>query len=213
MKRIFICAAALVLALALLPAGGTAEGEEALYGGILDMYTAGLGGDDNVIMKDDFNFEAWENSTYAEGDPLATVGYILLDLDADGDRELIIADATEQQLSDGIVFDIWTLENGAPVLLARGWGRNRLYLTDPDPEGCYGFYREGSDSAFMSIWEQGLFRDGEAVTVHTLVYDEEAEILWMLDDAGLDEDTAYNMIDGWRSGVIGLSLIPLSERP
>ena len=181
------------------------------YARVLDMYYAGLSGDESVTESDDFNFSAWMCAVYAETDPLYVIGYTCLDLDGDGNDELLIADATPDQSGDGIIFDVWTAANGEPVLAQRGWERYRLYLTARNADGAYGFYREGSDSAFESIYEKGVYTQDGPVTMNVLEYNEEYPELWRLDGVGVDENTANATIKLWSSEVIPFSLTPIAH--
>lgn len=76
----------------------------------------------------------------------AHVGYGLKDLDKDGTPELIIAGIDTDDFSDGMVYDLYTLYNGAPVQLAMSWARNRWYLRSDNL-----LYNEGSGGAGHSI--------------------------------------------------------------
>ena len=86
--------------------------------------------------------ECWEESRYFdsemsslpyyynEGEPLDNVGFSYQDLDNDGSAELIIGAIANAEL-DPVVFEIWTLVEGAPVMLAQvcsslTWAGTRL---------------------------------------------------------------------------------------
>lgn len=62
-------------------------------------------------------------ANYCTGNPLENAGFALADLDSDGAWELVIG-ATK----DHAIFEIWTLENGAPVMLAQSGSDNRYLL-------------------------------------------------------------------------------------
>ena len=64
---------------------------------------------------------------YYEGNPLDNVGFGFVDLDNDGYWELIIG-AIRNAEQDPLVFEIWTLKNGEPVMFAQSGSRNRYYL-------------------------------------------------------------------------------------
>ena len=181
------------------------------YRRILDLYLAGLAGDEDVLEGNEFNFSAYICCQTSELDPFESVGYTLLDLDADGIRELVIADATEEQLLEGIVFDVWTLRDGEPVPVIQGWERNRLYLTAPDAEGRWGYYQEGSSSAFESSWSIGTFADGAAVLLHALEYNEEAASVWTLDGEPADEQTVNEALTTWPADAVQTELTPFSS--
>ena len=83
--------------------------------------------------------ELWEESKYFdsdmsalpyyyyEGEPLDNVGFGYQDLDNDGSAELIIGAIANAEL-DPVVFEIWTLVEGEPVMLAQSGSRNRYFL-------------------------------------------------------------------------------------
>ena len=216
MKRVLgIVVGLLWILAAVLPAAGCAESIPDGYSGIMELYRRGLAGDEEVLFdaSEQFNYAAYQCCLDWGIDPASSVGYAVMDLDGDGTEELLIADATEDQKMEGIVFDVWTLVDGQPVLLLRGWDRYRLYLTAQDERGSYGFYREGSSSAFDSTYEQGRFYPSEARTEHVLEYNEENTDLWQLDGKGVDEGTAYATINEWSGPVIRIGLSPISMIP
>ncbi len=181
------------------------------YRSVIDLYLAGLAGDENILEGNEFNFSAYICCEVSEIDPFESIGYTLLDLDADGTMEMIIADATDGQLLEGIVFDIWTLRDGKPALVIQGWERNRLYLTAPDAEGRWGYYQEGSSSAFESSWSIGTFVDGASVLLHDLEYNEEAAEVWTLDGDPVDEQTVNEILSTWPADVVQTELTPFSS--
>ena len=61
---------------------------------------------------------------YYEGEPLDNVGFGYQDLNNDGSMELIIGAILNAE-QDPAVFEIWTLVDGEPVMLAQGGSRNR----------------------------------------------------------------------------------------
>ena len=64
---------------------------------------------------------------YYEGNPLDNVGFGFVDLDNDGSWELIIG-AIRDAETNPVVFEIWTLVDGKPVMLAQSSERNRYFL-------------------------------------------------------------------------------------
>nr|MCR5138063.1 hypothetical protein [Oscillospiraceae bacterium] len=85
---------------------------------------------------------AWTNgisemTAYSSG-----VGYALKDLDKNGIPELIIAGMGTDDFSDKMVYDLYTLVNGAPVNLATAQARDRYYVRTDNT-----VYSEGSGGA------------------------------------------------------------------
>lgn len=216
-KRIICLAVLAVLAVAGAAAEGAGEMDPA-YVPVMELYREGLSGNEEVILSGnaDFNLSAWQGCMDSGVAPTEALGYTLKDLDGDGAPELLIADATAEQMLEGIVFDVWTVRDGKAVLLRRGWDRWRLYLTGQNSDGTWGFYQEGSSGATNSVYELGTFRGGEAVTEHTLAFEAENENPWLLDSAAIDEETAYTTIDDWSARVVpaeGLALFASLPAP
>ena len=107
-----------------------------------DANAAETGGDDaaaysSVIEKYRTAFEtgnsknaeyAWDNGLSEMMAYSSAVGYALEDLDGNGIRELIIAGMGTSDFSERNIFDLYTLENGAPVQVATSFARMRYYL-------------------------------------------------------------------------------------
>ena len=64
---------------------------------------------------------------YYDGNPLDNIGFAFMDLDRDGIWELVIG-----AVQDSLVFEIWGLKNGEPVMLAQSGSHNRYYLQYTD---------------------------------------------------------------------------------
>ena len=89
---------------------------------------------------------------YYEGNPLENVGFGFADLDNDGHWELIIGAILNAE-QDPAVFEIWTLVDGEPVMLAQGGTRNRYILQYVEEDRMWYVVNEGSGSAFKySTW-------------------------------------------------------------
>ncbi len=63
-----------------------------------------------------------------EGEAAKRLGYAFRDLDGDGSPELLIGFTENTEDETGLLLDMYTLKNGAPVQLAVGGERNRYYL-------------------------------------------------------------------------------------
>ena len=102
--------------------------------------------------------ECWEESKYFdsemsalpyyynEGEPLDNVGFGYQDLNNDGSAELIIGAIANAEL-DPVVFEIWTLVEGEPVMLAQSGSRNRYFLQFSEEDNAWYVANEGSNSA------------------------------------------------------------------
>lgn len=97
-----------------------------------------------------------------------TPGYLLLDLDGNGTPELLFGENHDDDWN-GIIYNIYTISDGALVHVADGWERNRYYLCE---NGCIA--NEGSGGASESVYCYYTF-DGSALKpVEAVVYDASA---------------------------------------
>ena len=123
--------------------------------------------------------EEWTMGQYAEAGlsymPIYCGGksdvlFAFQDLDGDGDRELLIGSAVNDETVDRQVFDAYDLVNGQPRQLFCGFERIRYYLCREEEGGWY-FAREGSGGAAVSYWTYALY-DGAGLSFRNgLVYD------------------------------------------
>ena len=189
-------------------AHAAAEAPETAYEPVFAMLEAGLAGDEAVLESDGFNVSIRQCCLYSDAEPQESVGFAYDDLDGDGSEELLIGE-TEALEPDGFLFEIWTLRDGRPVSLAQGWERNRLFTTWSD--GVFGLYREGSNSAYESVWQRGRIEDGGVVWQTLLVNLEKAE-RWTLDGKKIAKKKAESLLRQWQKDVCHPALTPLAER-
>ncbi|MBQ1945914.1 MAG: SH3 domain-containing protein, partial [Clostridia bacterium] len=76
-----------------------------------------------------------------QGNPFDTVGYMLKDMNNDGTPELLIGSLMEGY-TDKTLFEMYVLNDGKPVSVARSWARSNFYLCEDKAIG-----HEGSNSA------------------------------------------------------------------
>lgn len=155
-------------ALALCLASGTAVAEKAQeaapdaecrdYGEVIELYS-------NAVR------EQWDWGKVAEWgfepdcfvSSLDNDGYILKDLDRDGNDELIILSRDSlkpERFEDfgGMIYAVYALQSDKPVRVLESWTRSRNYLCTDG-----GIYNEGSDGAAYSTWCIYDIQDGKAV--------------------------------------------------
>lgn len=111
---------------------------------------------------------------YYEGNPLDNVGFGLVDLDNDKSPELIIG-AILNQDKDPAVFEIWTLVDGKPVMLAQGGSRNRYVLQYVAEDDAWYVANEGSNSAANSGTFYLMLNEGRFEIVQGIVFDAMAD--------------------------------------
>ena len=130
------------------------------------------------------------------------VGYCLLDVNNDGTDELLVGACTGAAYPDRMVFDLYTLQDGAPVHVFSGEERDRYYLyQDEAAPDVYFFYNENSSSAFESGY-RSLQLNGQSLTVDQAVrYDAEADSQnpWF---SGADRDGAQPLEESLAKGII-----------
>ena len=157
--------------------------------------------------------EDWTMAQYAEAglSYMATycggrdsVFYGFHDLDGDGDRELLIGSAVNDDVVDRQIFEAYDLVDGKPRQLFCGYERIRYYLCMEEDGSCY-FAREGSGGAARSYWCYARYDMGGMIFLDGVTYDadENPEEPWFrtgdlegnLAEA-LDGETAQEIIAG-----------------
>ena len=142
----------------------------------------------------------------------AHVGYATQDLDGDGTDELIIAGIGYDIPQDTFLFEIFTLQNGAPVSVSRSTVRARLYLMNDGR-----LFLEGSNSAASSCYSvmqysggtlrflNGLYTTDAAGDGSTDYYfttsNQYGDPALMAGDSAMEEKAAMTFINSWRDAV------------
>ena len=194
--------------------GAVALGEANPYQSVLDMTLAGMTAAEEPAEVDEMKgFNRFTRTiARAEGTSgLDAVGYAFVDLDGDGVEELIIGETAENEYMDGCVLDIWTQMQGVPVLACRGWDRYRFYLVPDTETGKLAIFTEGSNSAFESQYEYGIFQNGTFVVQHLLAYNGEAANVWTLDGQPCEAAAAEAMLALWQGAKLAPMLMPFTS--
>ena len=155
---------------------------------------------------------------YYEGNPLENVGFGFVDLDNDGYWELIIG-AIMNAETDPAVFEIWTLVDGEPVMLAQGGTRNRYVLQYVEEDRMWYVVNEGSGSAFNHATYYLMLNEGKFEVVQGIIFDASADernpwfMTYDLDwdvsnDQPIDEETANAILETNRKLYTALELFP-----
>ena len=200
---------------AILRAAGLRGGESAPdYRPILDKYFEAASGHWDMEQCEDAGLNislAWID------DPLSEVGYTLLDVDYDGTPELLIGQVTPSPYGQ-VVYDLYTWDGSAPVMVFQGWDRNDYQLRSD-----YTFYNRGSSSAFESV-RQIYYLDGTCLSLlegvyYNSNYDEQNPWFLTLDDdwdasndARLTEQEAENLIGEYGTTLIRVQYTPLKSK-
>ena len=210
MKKLFVLLMTVVLSCVSCLAG--AESEKKLpeaYEQVLDMVIKGMAGDPDTLENDEFNSVIYMESQYSS----QKVGWALLDLDEDGEDELLIGRTAYDPETDVLwLFDIWTMVEGKAELFERGWERNRMYLTAEGSQKCYGLYFEGANSAYESVFEHYLIRGLEKSEQETIICFTDVDtdtVTWTLNDAEIEEAEALKKIDEWKNIICPVEMTAL----
>lgn len=137
------------------------EEPDAMYGPVLDAYYTALD-------------EGWGVEKYMEanlnylpgvvGDPWK-VGYCMEDLDGDGVPELLIG-----SVEGSYIYAMYTMKEGAPVLVLRGSERNTYQLVS---DGA--FFSRGSNGAACTGYNFYTFYDGQLHFQDALIFNADAD--------------------------------------
>ena len=155
---------------------------------------------------------------YYEGNPLENVGFGFVDLDNDGSWELVIG-AIMNADKDPSVFEIWTLVDGTPVMLAQGGYRNRYVLQYVEEDDMWYVVNEASNSAFNSATYYLMLNEGKFEVVQGIVLDGMAneqnpwfmtyDLDWdVSNDDPIDEETAMAILESNRKHYTALEYFP-----
>ena len=157
---------------------------------------------------------------YYEGEPLDNVGFGYQDLDNDGRMELIIGAILNAE-QDPVVFEIWTLVEGEPVMVAQSGSRNRYFLQFFEEENAWYVANEGSNSAANFGTYYLMLLDGKLEVTQGIVFDAMADEAnpWFMaydldwdasNDEPIDEEMANAILDSNRTHYTVAAYIPYS---
>ena len=155
---------------------------------------------------------------YGEGDPLSNVGFGFRDLDNDGHWELIIGAILNAE-RDPVVFEIWTLVEGEPVMVAQSDSINRYYLQYAEEDNAWYVANQGSNGAAISATYYLMLNEGKFEVMQGIVFDATAdeENPWFMaydldwdvsNDEPIDADTANAILESNRNLYTPLELFP-----
>lgn len=162
------------------------------YAEILDKYQEALGQkwDGEKLLSENMSLLCRE---FYENDPLQKVGFAFLDLNGDGQWELLIGAAEGEDTLQNAVFDAYTLVGETPVQLFCGQERERYYLYEEEAGG-YEIADVASSGARQSAWHYYMVDGADMKVVQAIVYDAaaDAEHPWFMaydDDWDVSNDT------------------------
>ena len=155
---------------------------------------------------------------YYEGNPLENVGFGFADLDNDGHWELIIGAILNAE-QDPAVFEIWTLVDGEPVILAQASARRQYTLQYVEEDRAWYVANEEAESVFSHGTYYLMLNEGKFEVVQGILYNAQADEKnpWFLtydldwdaaNDNPIDEETAYAILESNRNLYTALELFP-----
>ncbi|MDE7297243.1 MAG: VCBS repeat-containing protein, partial [Lachnospiraceae bacterium] len=103
-----------------------------------------------------------------DGNARENVGFAFLDVDGDGEAELLIGAIAGDPFVERQIFELYTLKDGAPKQVFSGRERSRYYLCEEE-DGSFIVANEGSLSAADSEWDYYTLQDGELSLIRTIV--------------------------------------------
>lgn len=157
---------------------------------------------------------------YYDETPLDNVGFTLMDLDGDSIPELIIG-AILGSDRDPLVFEIWTVHNGDPVMLAQSGSHNRYYLQYSEEENLWSVAYEAENGAANHAVYYLQLVEGEFRVIQGIVFDAFAsendpwfmayDLDWdVSNDIPVDEETATSIVQAGRNIYSALEYLPYS---
>ena len=158
--------------------------------------------------------------SYYDGKALDNVGFTFMDLDGDGLWELIIG-AIKNAERDPLIFEIWTLKDGEPVMLAQSGYHNRYYLQYAQEDNLWSVaYEAENGMANHAVYYLQLL-EGEFQVVQGIVFDALADennpwfMTYDLDwdvsnDTPIDEKTANAVRTAGRNNYAAQEYFPYS---
>lgn len=157
-------------------------------------------------------------AAYYEGNPLDNVGFGFVDLDDDGRWELVIGAILDSEEYPA-VFEIWTLADEKPVMLAQAHARAQYTLQYVEEDNMWYVANECSNSIFCHGTYYLMLNEGEFEVVQGILYNAEAdaENPWFMtydmdwdasNDEPIDEDMAYTILESNRKHYTALEYFP-----
>ena len=157
-------------------------------------------------------------AAYYDGNPLDNVGFGFVDLDNDGHRELIIG-AIQDAETEPAVFEIWTLMDGEPVMLAQAAARSQYALQYVEEDNMWYVANEEADSVFSHGTYYLKLNEGKFEVVQGILYNAGADEQnpWFLtydldwdtsNEEPIDEATANDILESNRMLYTPLEYFP-----
>lgn len=197
----------------------SSDSVEAVYAQQIERYYTSISEkwDENTYFDNEMSSLA---AYYYEGNSLDNIGFTFMDLDGDDIQELIIG-AIKNSEQDPLVFEIWTLKNDEPVMLAQSGSHNRYYMQYAEEEDMWSVANEAENGAANHAVYYLYLAEGEFEVIQGIVFDAAANekepwfMAYDLDwntsnDTPINEDTAEAVIETQRNIYTAIEYIPYS---
>ena len=157
---------------------------------------------------------------YYEGNALDNIGFAFMDMDGDNIQELMIG-AIKNAERDPLVFEIWTLKNGEPVMLAQSGSHNRYYMQYAEEDDVWSVAYEAENGAANHAVYYLQLVEGEFEVIQSIIFDALAnegapwfmayDLDWdVSNDTPIDEDTASAVMEAGRNIYTAIDYLPYS---
>ncbi len=223
MKRCVVLSVAVALLLSLLlsfSACGAKKNEaerdtesEQTYAAILAAYKTAIEQNDSAEEMTEKNVNYLVSYLAAEGDALESVCYAFLDLDTDGQKELILFNNEDRGDNiASVILDLYDVYDGTVTSMLQSNERDCYYMGENNI-----IYNEASDGYDSSLWEKNTYENGMLCTTGSITYAEsEDSPIWTYTelDQGtqtLSEEEALQLISSYQASYLCLNGTPLSE--
>ena len=192
---------------------------EAVYAQPIGRYDTALSEQWEEYMYFDHDMSAMA-AYYYEGNALDNVGYTFMDLNGDNVQELLIGAILNAE-RDPLVFEIWTLQNGEPVMLAQSGSRNRYYLQYAQEDALWSIAYEAENGAANHAVYYLQLSEGKLEVIQGVIFDALAnesapwfmayDLDWdVSNDMPIDEQTATDVMEAGRNIYTAIDYLPYS---
>ncbi len=186
---------------------------EQTYAAVLINYQAAIEQNYSAEEMTEKNVNYLVSYLAAEGDALESVCYAFLDLDTDGQKELILFNNEDRGDSiASVILDLYDVYDGTVTSMLQSNERDCYYMGENNI-----IYNEASDGYDSSLWEKNTYENGMLRTVGSITYAESGDTrTWTYTELdqeaqSLSEEEALQFISAYQAAYLCLNGRPLSE--